>query len=46
MTSRMIALRVLDLTFIDATTLILLGIAGVPMEWLLAPAEASSPRRR
>ena len=41
MTSGMIALKALDLVFIGATTLILLGIAGAPMEWLLAFADAS-----
>jgi hypothetical protein len=41
MTSKMIALRVLDLVFIGATTLILLGIAGFPLGWLLAFAEMS-----
>jgi hypothetical protein len=41
MTSKMMALKVLDGVFISATTLILLGIAGFPMEWLLAFAEMS-----
>jgi hypothetical protein len=41
MTSKMIALKVLDFIFIGATTLILLGIAGLPMEWLLAFADMS-----
>ena len=41
MTSKMIALKVLDLVFIGATTLILLGITGLPMEWLLTFAEMS-----
>ena len=41
MTSGMIALKALDLLFIGATTLILLGIAGVPMEWLLVFADLS-----
>ena len=41
MTCKMIALKVLDLVFIGATTLILLGIAGLPMEWLLTFAEMS-----
>jgi hypothetical protein len=41
MTSRMIALKVLDLVFMAATMLILLGIAGLPMEWLLTFAEMS-----
>lgn len=41
MTSRMIALKILDLIFIGATMLILLGIAGLPMEWLLAFADMS-----
>jgi hypothetical protein len=41
MTSKMIALKVLNLVFIGATTLILLGIAGFPMEWLLTFAKMS-----
>lgn len=41
MTSKMITLKVLDLVFIGATTLILLGIAGFPLEWLLTFAEMS-----
>jgi hypothetical protein len=34
MTSKMIALKVLDLVFIGAATLILHGIAGFPLGWL------------
>ena len=41
MTSKMIALKILDVVFILATTLILLGIAGFPLEWLLAFADMS-----
>jgi len=41
MTSKMIALKVLDVVFILATTLILLAIAGFPLEWLLAFADMS-----
>jgi hypothetical protein len=41
MTSKMIGLKVPDLVFIGTTTLILLGIAGLPMEWLLTSAEMS-----
>jgi hypothetical protein len=41
MTSKMIALKVLDVVFIVATMLILLGIAGFPMGWLLAFADMS-----
>jgi hypothetical protein len=41
MTSRMLALKVLDGIFIAASTLILLGIAGFPMEWLLTFADMS-----
>jgi hypothetical protein len=37
----MMALKVLDLVFIGATTLVLLGIAGAPMEWLLVLADTS-----
>jgi hypothetical protein len=41
MTSRMVALRILDGIFIAANLLALLVIAGLPMEWLLALAEMS-----
>jgi hypothetical protein len=41
MTQGKVALKALDLIFIGSTTLILLGIAGVPMEWLLVFADAS-----
>jgi hypothetical protein len=41
MTSKMIALKVLDVVFIIATTLILLAIAGFPLEWLLTFADMS-----
>ena len=41
MTSKMIALKVLDGVFIGATTLVLLGIAGFPMGWLLTFAGMS-----
>jgi hypothetical protein len=41
MTSKMIALKVLDLVFIGAATLILHGIAGFPLGWLLTFAEMS-----
>ena len=43
MTSGMIALKALDLVFIGTTMLILLGVAGVPMEWLLVFADLSLP---
>jgi hypothetical protein len=41
MTSKMIVLKFLDVVFIAASTLILLGIAGFPMEWLLTFADMS-----
>jgi hypothetical protein len=41
MTSKMIALKFLDVVFIAASTLILLCIAGFPMEWLLTFADMS-----
>jgi hypothetical protein len=41
MTSKMVALKILDLVFIGATMLILLGIAGFPLGWLLTFAEMS-----
>jgi hypothetical protein len=37
----MIALKVLDVVFILATTLILLGISGFPLGWLLTLADMS-----
>jgi hypothetical protein len=41
MTSKMIALKILDGIFMAATLLILLGVAGFPMEWLLSLADMS-----
>jgi hypothetical protein len=41
MTSKMIALKILDGIFMAGTLLILLGIAGFPMEWLLSLADMS-----
>jgi hypothetical protein len=35
MTSKMVALRILDGIFIGVTLVLLLGIAGLPMGWLL-----------
>ena len=41
MTSKMIALRILDSIFIAATLVLMMGIAGLPMDWLLNPIEMS-----
>ena len=41
MTSKMVALRLLDGIFIGITLLLMLGIAGLPMGWLLDLIEMS-----
>jgi hypothetical protein len=41
MTSKTIALRVLDGVFIGFTLLLMLGVAGFPMDWLLDLVEMS-----
>jgi hypothetical protein len=41
MTSKMIALKILDGIFMAATMLVLLEIAGLPMGWLLSFAGMS-----
>jgi hypothetical protein len=41
MTSKMIALKVLDGIFIGFTVVLMMGIAGLPMGWLLTIAEMS-----
>jgi putative Ca2+/H+ antiporter (TMEM165/GDT1 family) len=41
MTSKMVALRILDGIFIGVTLLLMLGIAGLPMGWLLDLVEMS-----
>jgi hypothetical protein len=41
MTSKMIALKILDGIFMAATLLVLLEIAGLPMGWLLSFAAMS-----
>jgi hypothetical protein len=41
MTSKTIALRVLDGVFIGFTLLLMLGVAGLPMDWLLDLVEMS-----
>jgi putative Ca2+/H+ antiporter (TMEM165/GDT1 family) len=35
MTSKTLALRILDGVFIGVTLLLMLGVAGLPMNWLL-----------
>jgi hypothetical protein len=41
MTSKIIALRILDGIFIGSTLVLLMGIAGLPMDWLLSLIEMS-----
>ena len=41
MTSKMVALRILDGIFIGVTLVLMLGIAGIPMGWLLDLIEMS-----
>ena len=41
MTSKMIALRILDSIFIAATLVLMMGIARLPMDWLLNLIEMS-----
>jgi hypothetical protein len=41
MTSKTIALRILDCVFIGFTLLLMLGVAGLPMQWLLNLLEMS-----
>jgi len=41
MTSKMLALRILDGIFIIVTFVLMLGVAGLPMGWLLNLVEMS-----
>ena len=41
MTSKMVAFRILDGIFIGVTLVLMLGIAGLPMGWLLDLVEMS-----
>ena len=41
MTSKMVALRVLDVIFIAVTLMLMMGVAGLPMGWLLDLIEMS-----
>jgi hypothetical protein len=41
MTSKTIALRILDAVFIGFTMLLMLAVAGLPMEWFLDLVEMS-----
>ncbi len=41
MTSKMIALRILDGVFIGFTMLLMMGVAGLPLQWLLDLVEMS-----
>ena len=41
MISKMTAFKILDAVFVAATMLVLLAVAGLPTEWLLAVADLS-----
>ncbi|MGJ5175244.1 hypothetical protein ACQR16_10275 [Bradyrhizobium oligotrophicum] len=41
MTSKMVALKILDGIFISATGFLLLIVAGLPVEWMLAMLDMS-----
>jgi hypothetical protein len=43
MTSKTIVLRLLDGIFIGVTMLLVMGVAGLPMDWILDLLDMSSP---
>jgi hypothetical protein len=43
MTSKVIVLRLLDGIFIGVTMLLVMGVAGLPMDWMLDLLDMSSP---
>jgi hypothetical protein len=43
MTSKMIVLRLLDGIFVGASMLLIMGVAGLPMDWMLDLLDMSSP---
>jgi hypothetical protein len=46
MTSKIFVLRLLDWIFVGVTTLLLMAVAGLPMEWALNLLDMSSPEFR
>jgi len=42
MTSKMIVLRLLDGTFVGVSTLLVMGVAGFPIDWMLDLLDMSS----
>jgi hypothetical protein len=42
MTSKMLVLRLLDWVFCGVTMLLVLGVAGLPMDWMLSLLDMSS----
>ena len=42
MTSKIIVLRCLDWIFIGVTMLLVMGVAGLPMEWMLSLLDMST----
>jgi hypothetical protein len=42
MTSKIIVLRCLDWIFVGVTMLLVMGVAGLPMEWMLGLLDMSS----
>ena len=43
MTSKIIVLRLLDGIFVGVTMLLVMGVAGLPMDWMLDLLDMSSP---
>ena len=43
MTSKMIVLRLLDGIFVGASMLLIMGVAGLPMDWIFDLLDMSSP---
>ena len=44
MTSKTIVLRLLDGIFVGVTMLLVMGVAGLPMDWMLDLLDMSSPQ--
>jgi hypothetical protein len=42
MTSKMLVVRLLDWIFVGVTMLLIMGVAGLPMEWMLDLFDMSS----
>jgi hypothetical protein len=43
MTSKMLVLRLLDWIFVGVTMLLVMGVAGLPIDWMLNLFDMSSP---